>query len=126
MYYFSAKIRINLGSITNFQKENFMKIGKIILLLITLFSISISAYSAITADTQMKGTALETDVTRQLRAAIVADEQLSVDAHNIKIVTVKNSITLKGHVASRAEKVKIENLARARAGKMKVYNRLTY
>jgi hyperosmotically inducible protein len=103
-----------------------MKNGKIILLLITIFLISISAYSAITADTQMKGTAREVDVTRQLRAAIMADEQLSMDAHNIKIITVKNSILLKGHVASRAEKVKIENLARARAGKMRVYNRLTY
>ncbi|MDO9182311.1 MAG: BON domain-containing protein [Bacteriovorax sp.] len=66
------------------------------------------------------------DITYQLRNAILSDSELSKSAHLIKITPVKNAIILEGHVASRAEKVKIENLARARAKKNKVYNRLTY
>ncbi|MBC7537448.1 MAG: BON domain-containing protein [Bacteriovorax sp.] len=113
-------------------------ISKKILLLIALSLSSISAYSAtsqaynmkhqqaLTADSQMKGTARDVEITRQLREAIMADNQLSTDAHNIKIITLQKAITLKGHVASKEEKVKIENLARARAGDKRVYNRLTY
>jgi hyperosmotically inducible protein len=115
-----------------------MKLTKKMLLIITLSLGAISAYSATaprdnipsvgtaTADTQSKGTKHDVEVTRSLREAIMADNQLSTSAHNIKIVTVKKAIILKGRVASKAEKVKIENLARARAGDKKVYNRLTY
>ena len=100
-----------------------------LLLTLTFFTFSSQSatrYGTITADTQMKGSERDIEVTRQLRQAIMADDQLSTDAKNIKIITLEKNITLKGHVASRAEKVKIENLARARAGKKRVYNRLTY
>ncbi|MDD4975111.1 MAG: BON domain-containing protein [Bacteriovorax sp.] len=115
-----------------------MKITKKILLIIALSLSAFSAYSAtaprdnipsigtVTVDTQSKGSARDVEITRTLREAIMADDQLSTSAHNIKIVTVKKAIILKGRVASKAEKVKIENLARARAGDKKVYNRLTY
>jgi hyperosmotically inducible protein len=103
-----------------------MKLTVKILLLLSCLSFTVSSYSAVTADTQMKSTEKEVDVTRRLRMAIMEDEHLSVEAKNVTIVTEKNSIFLKGHVNSKAEKVKIENLARARAGKMRVYNRLTY
>lgn len=115
-----------------------MKITKNTLLLITLSIGPLSAYSAtpvydsmkqqgrITADSQIKGSERDVEFTRKLRAAIMADNQLSTEAHNIKIITLKKAVILKGHVASKAEKVKIENLARARAGDNKVYNRLTY
>lgn len=85
-----------------------------------------NANETITAQTQMKGTAADVEVTRKLRERIMADNQLSTDAKNIKIITVNDAITLKGPVANRAEKVKIENFARSMAGKKKVYNRLTY
>lgn len=81
---------------------------------------------AITAETQARGTDADVEVTRKLRERLMADDQLSTNAHNIKIVTVKDAITLQGPVANKAEKVKIENMARSMAGKKKVYNRLTY
>jgi osmotically-inducible protein OsmY len=80
----------------------------------------------VTADSQMKALDSQTEMTRRLRAKLMADDQLSTEAHNIKIITLQNGITLKGPVATRAEKVKIENYARSMAGEMKVFNQLTY
>lgn len=80
----------------------------------------------VTAESQMKSTEADTEITRKLRERLVADDQLSTNAHNIKIITSKDSIILKGPVANRSEKVKIENMTRTMAGKKKVYNRLTY
>ncbi|MGZ3789178.1 MAG: BON domain-containing protein [Bacteriovorax sp.] len=82
--------------------------------------------AAITADSQMKARAEETEMTRKLRERIMADNQLSTKAHNITIITVAKAITLRGPVASREEKVKIENYARSMAGDKRVYNQLTY
>lgn len=80
----------------------------------------------VTADTQMKSSDGKTELTRRLRARIMADDQLSTQAHNVTIVTNKDAITLKGKVANRAEKVKLENYARSMAGEMKVFNQLEY
>lgn len=91
---------------------------KIILLYSLLFN-SLISYSAI----EQYGS---TEVARKLRKAILTDPNISEDARKIKIITGKNYILLEGHVSSRAEKVHIENLARARAQKNKVYNRLKY
>ncbi len=66
------------------------------------------------------------ELTRRLRAKIMSDKQLSTEAQNINIITEEKSITLKGSVAGRAEKVKLENYARAMAGKKKINNQLTY
>lgn len=66
------------------------------------------------------------EIKRNLRQAILADEALKGHADKIEIITDQNAIILQGKVSSKAEKVKVENLARARAGRMKVYNRLTY
>lgn len=80
----------------------------------------------VTADTQMKSSDSRTEITRRLRARIMADDQLSTQAHNVTIVTNEEAITLKGKVANRAEKVKLENYARSMAGDMKVFNQLEY
>lgn len=79
-----------------------------------------------TAESQMKGSEADIELTRKLRERLMADNQLSTSAHNIKIITLKEAITLSGPVANKAERVKIENLARSMAGKKKVYNRLFY
>lgn len=79
-----------------------------------------------TAQSQAQATDADTELTRKLREKIMADNQLSTSAHNIKIITVNEAITLAGPVANKAEKVKIENFARSMAGKKKVYNRLSY
>ena len=97
------------------------KFIKIILIFTLIFS-SFTTFSATTKDVDDKNL----EVTQKLREAIMSDKQLSTEAHNVKIVRVENAIILQGHVARRAEKIKIENLARAMAGKLKVYNRITY
>lgn len=79
-----------------------------------------------TAQTQARSADADTELTRKLRERLMADNQLSTSAHNVKIITVKEAIILEGPVANRSERVKIENYARMMAGKKKVYNRLKY
>jgi osmotically-inducible protein OsmY len=64
-------------------------------------------HSRLSADSQMKATPKQTELTRKLRAKILTDDQLSTKAHNIKIITMRSAITLKGSVSSLAEKIKI-------------------
>jgi osmotically-inducible protein OsmY len=75
---------------------------------------------------QKRAAGEDAQITRNLREKLMADNQLSTNAQNIKITTAKEAITLTGPVANKEEKVKIENIARSMAGKKKVYNRLTY
>jgi hyperosmotically inducible protein len=80
----------------------------------------------VTADTQRKSDDTKTEVARRLRAKIMADDQLSTQAHNVKIIATDDAITLKGPVANRSEKVRLENYARSLAGELKVFNQLVY
>lgn len=80
----------------------------------------------ITAETQARGTEENVEVTRKLRERIMADDQLSTNAKNIKIITVGEVITLSGPVLNKKEKQKIENLARKIDRTKKVQNELTY
>lgn len=43
-------------------------------------------------------------LTQAIRRSVMADKALSVDAHNVKIVTVNGHVTLNGVVRSDAEK----------------------
>src|SRR5579862_4425932 len=52
-----------------------------------------------TADQQSNNRS-DTDITKQVRHAIVADKSLSTYAHNVKIITQNGSVTLKGPVRS--------------------------
>ena len=56
-----------------------------------------------TAD-QQKMNASDQELTRSIRAAIVADKSLSTYAHNIKIISQDGMVTLKGPVNSETEK----------------------
>jgi osmotically-inducible protein OsmY len=60
-----------------------------------------------------------------LRKQIVADKSLSLDAKNAKIVTVNGTVTLRGPVASNAEKEKLGSLAEHCVGSKNVCNELT-
>lgn len=80
----------------------------------------------VTAEAQAKGSKADVEVTRQLRAKLMADDKLSMNAHNIKIITIGKTITLEGPVDSREEKAKIEALARGMATNKKIHNKLTY
>jgi hyperosmotically inducible protein len=64
-------------------------------------------------------------ITTRIRRAIIRDHSLSVDAHNIKIITTKDHVVyLRGPVANDGECKKIESIAKAKAGDYPVKNEL--
>jgi len=68
-----------------------------------------------TAD-QQKNDKTDLDLTAQIRRSITKDKDLSVDAHNIKIIAQDGKVTLKGPVDSSAEKKTVEAKAAEIAG----------
>lgn len=68
----------------------------------------------------------ETDrrITQQIRQAIMADSSLSTNAKNIKIITIRGVVTLRGPVASAQEKDAIEEKVNDVQGILKVDNQL--
>jgi osmotically-inducible protein OsmY len=67
---------------------------------------------SVTADTQ-KNDAADLQLTKQIRASLIADKSLSTYAHNIKIVAVNGNVTLNGVVRTEREKEAIEAKAQA-------------
>lgn len=63
-------------------------------------------------------------VTAGVRKAIVHDDSLSMDAHNIKIITRKGVVVLRGPVKSAQEKTRIGQLAAGVQGVARVDNQL--
>jgi hyperosmotically inducible periplasmic protein len=63
-------------------------------------------------------------VTQEIRQAITADDSISTNGKNVKIVTVDGVVTLRGPVKSSTEKANIGNKARKVAGVKKVDNQL--
>jgi osmotically-inducible protein OsmY len=66
------------------------------------------------------------EFTQKLRHTIAKDRTLSEEARNIKIITVRNHLTLSGKVSSKEEKNKIENLTKLITKEKTIYNILTY
>jgi hyperosmotically inducible periplasmic protein len=77
-----------------------------------------------TADQQSNNQS-DRDITQQVRQAINADKTFSTYAHNVKVITQKGQVTLKGPVRSEEEKRAIEAKATAIAGDGKVTSELT-
>jgi hyperosmotically inducible protein len=80
--------------------------------------------SALTADKQsnMKS---DRELTQQIRKSIIDDKTLSTYGHNVKVVSQKGMVTLKGPVKSDDEKMNIESKAVQVAGdKSKVDDQL--
>ena len=69
-------------------------------------------------------TEADVNITREIRKAIVADDALSTNAHNVKIITAKGVVTLRGPVESAAEKATIAAKAQQVAGVNRVDNQL--
>jgi osmotically-inducible protein OsmY len=63
-------------------------------------------------------------LTQRIRQAVVADDSLSTNAHNIKIITINGVVTLRGPVNSAQEKANIDAKAQQIAGATKVNNQL--
>jgi osmotically-inducible protein OsmY len=66
----------------------------------------------------------DVEITRLIRRAIVKDDSLSTNAHNVKIVTRSGAVTLRGPVASQEEKETVAKKAEAINGVSKVDNQL--
>jgi hyperosmotically inducible protein len=64
-------------------------------------------------------------ITRNIRRALVKDKSLSVEAHNVTIITKDGKVTLKGRVESAAEKQTVESAANNVAGVGNVDDQLT-
>ena len=78
----------------------------------------------ITASSQKNGKH-DIAITRDIRKALVADKSLSTYAHNVKVITEKGEVTLKGPVRSEEERKTIEAKAIEVAGQGRVANELT-
>jgi osmotically-inducible protein OsmY len=65
------------------------------------------------------------ELTRQIRKAIVSDKSLSIQAHNVKILTREGAVTLKGQVKSGDEKKALEDKVSSLTGNGKVTSELT-
>jgi hyperosmotically inducible protein len=63
-------------------------------------------------------------ISRQIRKAVVQDDQLSTEAKNVKIITVDGAVTLRGPVKSEQEKAEIVAKAASIAGDANVHNQL--
>jgi osmotically-inducible protein OsmY len=77
-----------------------------------------------TAD-QQSNAASDREMTAKIRRSIIADKDLSMYAHNVKIIVRNGEVTLKGPVKTDDEKQKIQDLAAQVAGADKVTNDLS-
>ena len=70
------------------------------------------------------GTPEDLKLTQAIRQAVVKDKSLTMTAKNVKIITVGGKVTLRGPVNTAEEKMKINDLAKAAAGKVPLDNQL--
>jgi hypothetical protein len=63
-------------------------------------------------------------ISQTIRQALTADDSLSTNAKNVKIITSDGTVTLRGPVKSEKEKTDIEAKAKQVAGVKKVDNQL--
>jgi osmotically-inducible protein OsmY len=83
-----------------------------------------AANGAVTAD-QQKNNRSDREVTKEIRKAVMSDKSLSINAHNVKIITQDGAVTLKGPVRSEDERKSIVAKAEQVAGTGKVTDQLT-
>lgn len=60
----------------------------------------------------------------KIRRALTADENLSMNAHNAKVIVSGNRVTLRGPVASAAERQQVEGIVRRQAAGRQIVNEL--
>lgn len=63
-------------------------------------------------------------ISKNIRQAVVADDSVSTNGKNVKIITVDGTVTLRGPVKSEAEKTNIGAKAQQVAGVKRVDNQL--
>jgi hyperosmotically inducible periplasmic protein len=62
--------------------------------------------------------------TQAIRQALMKDDELSMTAKNIKVITANGQVTLRGPVKTAQEKARIDQLAKSAAGGAKIDNQL--
>lgn len=70
------------------------------------------------------GSEADREISAAIRKALVDNDQLSMNAHNVKIITRDGQVTLRGPVKSTAEKTTIANVAAKTTGVKGVDNQL--
>ncbi|MDQ3563500.1 MAG: BON domain-containing protein [Pseudomonadota bacterium] len=80
--------------------------------------------ATLTPENQVEGDDGDRKITAEIRRAVVGDDSLSLNAQNVKIITLNRVVTLRGPVESEAEKTTIDKLARQAAGVTQVQNQL--
>lgn len=79
---------------------------------------------ATTTPLDQGASASETSITASIRRGIMADESLSFDGKNVKVITVGSKVTLRGPVKSDQARVAIANIAKRTSGVREVDNQL--
>jgi hyperosmotically inducible periplasmic protein len=79
--------------------------------------------TTLTPDEQ-KGDKKDIKITTKIRKALIKDKSLSVNAHNIKIITSNRVVTLRGIVEYAGESLAIEKIAKKTRGVLRVDNQL--
>lgn len=79
--------------------------------------------SAVSADQQSNDKS-DVEITRKIRQAVVKDKSMSTSAQNVKIITAKGRVVLKGPVDSNEEKMKVEQAAAAVAGRDQIVSEI--
>jgi osmotically-inducible protein OsmY len=74
--------------------------------------------------TDQGGSAADREVTANIRKAIVDDDALSMNAHNVKIVTKDGVVTLRGPVKNASEKTSVAARTQKVPGVKRVDNQL--
>ena len=70
------------------------------------------------------GSAADRQITQRIRKAVVADDGLSMNAKNVKIITVDGVVTLRGPVKTAAEKTRIASVSAEADGVKRVDNQI--
>jgi len=82
-----------------------------------------SANTTLTPEDQ-KENQVDRKITAAIRRAVVKNKSLSLDAHNIKIITRDGLVTLRGPVENSAEKNELQIIAEKAKGVTQVDNQL--
>lgn len=74
--------------------------------------------------TDQSESASDREITRSIRSAITSNSQLSVNAKNIKVITINGKVTLRGPVNTEQERQLIESIVHQQAGAASVDDQL--
>ena len=63
-------------------------------------------------------------ITQTIRQALMKDDELSMTAKNIKVITANGQVTLRGPVKTTQEKAKIDQIVKSAAGGAQIVDQL--